>query len=147
MLETPGIATLAGRLSDGIGLFRTIKKPACGRLLGGWLGLFLVNRTSLQNVHPALAAGCGTGGKSSASSGDLVTNWKCRCAKVGRSIRIFFGNSQCEARSRGFGSIHGARYLLSDVWRRRQGLNCPISSPTNRPHGIWAGAVTCLILE
>ena len=37
-----------------------IKKPACGRLLGDWLGSFLVNRASLQNVHPDLASGCGT---------------------------------------------------------------------------------------
>jgi hypothetical protein len=60
MPETPGIAKLSGRLLDGIGLFRTIKKPACGRLLGDWLGSFLVNRASLQNVHPDLASGCGT---------------------------------------------------------------------------------------
>ena len=31
-----------------------IKKPACGRLLGGGFGLFLVNRTHLQFGHPAL---------------------------------------------------------------------------------------------
>ena len=37
---------------DGVGLFRTIKKPACGRLLGDWFSLFLVNLTSLQIVHP-----------------------------------------------------------------------------------------------
>ena len=40
-----------------------IKKPACGRLLGDWLDSFLVNRASLQNVHPALASGCGTWGE------------------------------------------------------------------------------------
>ena len=60
MPETPGIAKLSGGFPDGTGLFRTIKKPACGRLLGDWLGSFLVNRASLQNVHPDLASGCGT---------------------------------------------------------------------------------------
>ena len=30
-----------------------IKKPACGRLLGGGFGLFLVSRTRLQSGHPA----------------------------------------------------------------------------------------------
>lgn len=29
-----------------------VKKPACGRLLVGNLGLFLVNRNHLQKVHP-----------------------------------------------------------------------------------------------
>ncbi|EKN6183667.1 hypothetical protein DVQ53_22565 [Yersinia enterocolitica] len=54
-LNSPGIAKLSGRFSDGIGLFRTIKKPACGRLLGDWLSLFLVNLTSLQLFTQALA--------------------------------------------------------------------------------------------
>ena len=49
----PGIARLSAGLSDGIGFFRTIKKPACGRLLGGGFGLFLVSRTRLQSGHPA----------------------------------------------------------------------------------------------
>ena len=51
----PGIARLSAGLSDGIGFFRTIKKPACGRLLGDWLSLFLVNLTSLQSFTQALA--------------------------------------------------------------------------------------------
>ena len=33
--------------------FSGIKKPACGRLLGGGFGLFLVSRTRLQIGHPA----------------------------------------------------------------------------------------------
>ena len=61
MSETPGIAKLSGRFSDGIGLFWTIKKPACGRLLGDWLGLFLVSLASLQNVHPDLRPAVGLG--------------------------------------------------------------------------------------
>jgi hypothetical protein len=40
-----------------------IKKPACGRLLGDWLGSFLVNRASLQNVHPDLRPAVGLGEK------------------------------------------------------------------------------------
>ena len=32
--------------------FSGIKKPACGRLLGGGFGLFLANRARLQSVHP-----------------------------------------------------------------------------------------------
>ncbi len=36
-----------GRIISGI------KKPACGRLLEGGFGLFLVSRTHLQSVHPA----------------------------------------------------------------------------------------------
>ena len=45
---------------DWDGFLAGIKKPACGRLLGDGLGSFLVNRASLQNVHPDLASGCGT---------------------------------------------------------------------------------------
>ena len=57
----PAIARLSAGFSDGIGLFRTIKKPACGRLLGDWLGLFLVSLASLQNVHPDLRPAVGLG--------------------------------------------------------------------------------------
>ena len=84
-----------GRLfSDGIGLFWTIKKPACGRLLGDWLGLFLVNRASLQNVHPDLASGCGTWRESDLLCRCDLSLKKGRCANVGRSILIFLRNSQ-----------------------------------------------------
>ena len=48
----PVLARLSAGFLDGIGLFRTIKKPACGRLLGGGFGLFLVSRTRLQFRHP-----------------------------------------------------------------------------------------------
>ena len=53
MPEAPVLARLSVLFSDWIGLFRTIKKPACGRLLGGGSGLFLVSRTRLQIGHPA----------------------------------------------------------------------------------------------
>ena len=79
---------------DGTGVFRTIKKPACGRLLGGGFGLFLVNRTHLQCGHPARGVwlwdvavhGCVV------VHADLV-NIKGR-AKVGLSIRGFSGRFQ-----------------------------------------------------
>lgn len=50
----PGIARLSAGFSDGLGFFRTIKKPACGRLLGDCLSLFLTNLTSLQIAQPTL---------------------------------------------------------------------------------------------
>ena len=41
------------RVFEGEGFKKSIKKPACGRLLGGGFGLFLVSRTRLQSGHPA----------------------------------------------------------------------------------------------
>lgn len=38
---------VSGGFADELGLFWTIKKPACGRLLGGGFGLFLVSRNRL----------------------------------------------------------------------------------------------------
>ena len=78
-----------------------IKKPACGRLLGDWLGLFLVNRTSLQNVHPDLASGCGDVARKSSALSVRSAGAGRVDANVRRSILIFLGNSQrdvyCEA--------------------------------------------------
>lgn len=54
--EDPGISYLSGGFLDWIGLFRTIKKPACGRLLVGDSYLFLINRNRLQQMRPQRSA-------------------------------------------------------------------------------------------
>lgn len=100
MPKTPVIARLSGGFSDGIGLFRTIKKPACGRLLGDWLGLFLVNRASLQNVHPDLRPAVGLGQTLVCRVGRHPSLWAGRCANVGRRILSFALDSQSQVRFR-----------------------------------------------
>ena len=100
MPETPGIARLSGRLLDGVGLYWTIKKPACGRLLGDWLGLFLVNRASLQNVHPDLRPAVGLGQTLVCCVGRHPSRWAGRCANVGRRILSFALDSQPRVRFR-----------------------------------------------
>lgn len=94
---TCGLA--AGQLVVQV-LLSGIKKPACGRLLGDWLGLFLVNRASLQNVHPDLASGCGTWRESHLPCRCDPSLKKGRSANVGRSILIFLRNSQFGMRGR-----------------------------------------------
>lgn len=140
MPETPGIAKLSGRFLDEIGLFRTIKKPACGRLLGDWLGSFLVNRASLQNVHPDLASGCGTRRENHLPCRCDLSRGAGRCANVGRSILIFLGNSQCGVRGRAIG------WALARVIRLDFPVNAPPPSPACRRRGRrgvtgteWAG--------
>ena len=93
----PVLARLSAGFLDGIGLFRTIKKPACGRLLVGGFGLFLVNRTHLQCGHPARGGWLWD----VAAHGCVVVhanpvNIKVR-AKVGQSIRGFSGSFQPRA--------------------------------------------------
>ena len=75
-------------------LFADIKKPACGRLLGDWLGLFLVNRASLQNVHPDLRPAVGLGQTLVCRVGRHSSRWAGRCANVGRRILSFAWDSQ-----------------------------------------------------
>jgi hypothetical protein len=96
--ETPVTAKLSAEFSDGIGLFRTIKKPACGRLLGDWLGLFLVSLASLQNVHPDLRPAVGLGQTLVCRVGRSLSRGAGRCANVGRRILSFAWDSQPEVR-------------------------------------------------
>ncbi len=71
-----------------------IKKPACGRLLEGGFGLFLVNRTHLQCGHPAR----GVWLWDVAAHGRVVVHANLMSikvrAKVGQSIRGFSGSFQ-----------------------------------------------------
>ncbi|VVM78058.1 hypothetical protein PS619_02154 [Pseudomonas fluorescens] len=77
-----------------------IKKPACGRLLGDWLGLFLVSLASLQNVHPDLRPAVGLGQTLVCRVGRCLGRRAGRCANVGRRILSFAWDSQSEVRFR-----------------------------------------------
>jgi hypothetical protein len=83
----------SARLSD-------VKKPACGRLLGDWLGLFLVSLASLQNVHPDLRPAVGLGQTLVCRVGRCLSRGAGRCANVGRRILSFAVDSQPEVRFR-----------------------------------------------
>ncbi len=80
--------------------FSGIKKPACGRLLGDWLGLFLVSLASLQNVHPDLRPAVGLGQTLVCHVGRCLSRGAGRCANVGRRILSFAMDSQSEVRFR-----------------------------------------------
>jgi len=82
-----------------------IKKPACGRLLGDWLGLFLVNRASLQNVHPDLRPAVGLGQTLVCRVGRHPSRWAGRCANVGRRILSFALDSQPQVRFRAIEAV------------------------------------------
>jgi len=106
------VAGLEGRGFSGI------KKPACGRLLGDWLDSFLVNRASLQNVHPDLASGCGTRRENHLPGRCDLSLWEGRCANVGRSILIFLRNSQLDVGDCSFTLICSSwRSLRSAIYR------------------------------
>ncbi len=77
-----------------------IKKPACGRLLGDWLGLFLVSLASLQNVHPDLRPAVGLGQTLVCRVGRSLSRRAGRCANVGRRILSFAVDSQSGVRFR-----------------------------------------------
>ena len=80
--------------------FTGIKKPACGWLLGDWLGLFLVSLASLQNVHPDLRPAVGLGQTLVCRVGRCLSRGAGRCANVGRRILSFDWDSQPEVRVR-----------------------------------------------
>ncbi|VVP82237.1 hypothetical protein PS906_03247 [Pseudomonas fluorescens] len=82
-----------------------IKKPACGRLLGDWLGLFLVSLASLQNVHPDLRPAVGLGQTLVCRVGRHLSRGSGRCANVGRRILSFALDSQCEVRVRATAAV------------------------------------------
>jgi hypothetical protein len=91
----------------------SIKKPACGRLLGDWLGLFLVNRASLQNVHPDLASGCGTWRECHLPVGAIWAAWGGSMRKCGAQHTDFFG--EFPVWCVGWGDFAGVRPQVSSA--------------------------------
>ena len=102
------------------GFISGIKKPACGRLLGDWLGLFLVSLASLQNVHPDLRPAVGLGQTLVCRVGRCLSRGAGRCANVGRRILSFAVDSQPEVRVRATSSPEiRDLYRLSGPLRER----------------------------
>jgi hypothetical protein len=104
-----------------------IKKPACGRLLGDWLGLFLVSRASLQNVHPDLRPAVGLGQTLVCLVGRHPSRRAGRCANVGRRILSFALDSQPQVRFRATEAVQ-----TRDLYR----LSGPLRGRA-RSHRFW----------
>ncbi len=107
-----------------------IKKPACGRLLGDWLGLFLVNRASLQNVHPDLRPAVGLGQTLVCRVGRHPSRGAGRCANVGRRILSFALDSQPRVRFRATEAVQ-----ILDLYR--------LSGPSSRAGSLPQVRVKC----